>query len=258
MLHCLCYLCAHVPSQHPGTVSAVVAIPSTQLLMSTCWGGSTSITDLVSGAVAASLPSLPGGVLAAAACGSSLALAGADRAVLLFDLRNVQQPVCTTVSPLLHQTTTVSFSASGAAVAFGSVGGHIKAQPTNSLAQDQAVGTASVKSLTCHRLDKASGRCTQRGGVSFPVNALQWCPSSSAEPLLVSGGGDGSLTVWDTSQGRSTNQRENLGAAVTAAAWTPDGAHLLYATGEDGAQASTSDGVKQQQPAALHLMRAVQ
>ena len=199
---------------------------------------------------------MSGGVLGAAASGSALLLAGADRALHLYDLRSLQQPLSSTTSPLLHQTSAVALSASGEAVALASVAGHIKAQPLASLAQGGAT-TSSVKSLTCHRLDKSSGRCTQRGGVPFPVNALQWCPAAAREPLLASGGGDGSVVVWVTAQVRSVLQRENLGAAVTAVAWNPAGSHLLYAAGEDGAQSSSSDAPAAAAQATLRLMQVV-
>ncbi len=244
-------------SQHPGTVSACVSIPGQPLLLSTCWEGSAIFTDITSNRRAADVPSVPGGVLSASAAGSYVLLGGADRRVLLYDLRNLQQPVSETMSLLTHQTTCVALSATGQAAAVASVGGHIKVLPTNELPQGSNAPLSSVKSLTCHRLDVQSGKCTQRGGLPLPVNTLQWCPQPSREPLMVSGGGDGSLAVWDTSQGRSVLQREALGRAVTAAAWNAAGSHLLYATGEDGAQGSTAGAAQQQQqqqPVTIRLM----
>ena len=143
-----------------------------------------------------------------------LAIATADRAVNLYDLRNLKVPVREYTTPLLEKTSTsLCIFPDGKSFALGSIEGRVRIEYID----DAKKGFA----FRCHKVGAYD---------AYGVNAMA---VTDAHDAMATAGGDGSFAFWDKEKRTKLRQFERLSQPITACCFSRDGHIFAYATGYD-------------------------
>jgi cell cycle arrest protein BUB3 len=172
--------------------------------------------------------SLPGKPHALAASPSKLVVAMTARLVHIYDLPALAsaisssssdpvQPWQQRESSLKFLTRAVSCMPTDAGYATSSIEGRVAVEWFEDTAESQARKYA----FKCHR--QALPEDEGGGDVVYPVNALAFHPKYST---FASGGGDGTVALWDSQAKRRMRLYQNFPASVAALGFSPDGKYL--------------------------------
>jgi cell cycle arrest protein BUB3 len=142
-----------------------------------------------------------------------LVIAMAGRAVDIYDLRNMAEPIQRRESSLKFQTRTVRCMPNGEGYASSSIEGRVAVEFFDPSDESQARKYA----FKCHR------QVEDGVDVVYPVNALAFHPVYGT---FASGGGDGVVALWDAMAKRRLKQYARQGSGVAALAFSNDGRQL--------------------------------
>ena len=163
----------------------------------------------------------------------------ADKQVHMFDLNKGTQAVFRSMkSPLSKQVTCLSMVKHGQQPSFvmGSMEGRVSVRYF-----DANLDKSKKKfSMKAHRT-KQDGTTASDGTIIYPVHTVEFFTNAQFGSCFLTGGGDGSFSVWDKDRMSRPMHCPGLGLPVTASGFSPDGSMLAVALGNDwlkGAAAS--------------------
>ena len=239
-----------LPSPHTDGVRCVAYHASTQLVLSAGWDGLLCTYDPRSSQLLSQCR-LPSHIysLAVEPTTNTVAVAGSNQSIHLFDIRRPTAPTSTRRSTLLHQSRCLRIrpappAAQSNCFALSSVRGRVAidyfTEPAPPL---QPFG---FKAHTSAPSEAGSGKPT-----AHPVHAMAFHPLHSN--CLATGGGDGGVAVWDVDKRKRlcvwAGGRDRAELAVSSLSWSADGTRLALAAGygweygEDGATAGKRNGI---------------
>ncbi|OAA61856.1 nuclear pore complex protein [Niveomyces insectorum RCEF 264] len=177
--------------------------------------------------------SLPGKVHAVATSPTKVVVAMTARLVHIYDLPTVAaffadeanessdgssiQPWQQRESSLKFLTRAVACMPNDAGYATSSIEGRVAVE----WFEDSAASQARKYAFKCHR--QAAPEAEGGGDVVFPVNALAFHPRYGT---FASGGGDGTVALWDAEAKRRMKQYQKIPNSVWALAFSTDGRYL--------------------------------
>lgn len=139
-----------------------------------------------------------------------------DGTVVGYDLRQLDSPVFARPSTLGHQIRALKLVEGGDAMLIGSIEGRVAVE---NLGQQQQQQLAPKRyAFKCHRRDDWI----------FPVNAIAVPPSPSSS-VFATGGGDGTVCLWDSTLKKKLLQFPTLDTSCSALAFAPQGNVLAMA-----------------------------
>ncbi|EPZ36237.1 WD40 repeat-like protein [Rozella allomycis CSF55] len=136
-----------------------------------------------------------------------LVVGTAERNILIFNLSN-QSLVKNTVSPLKHQTRTISCFPDGKGYAVGSVEGRVGIE----------------------YFDEKNSKCHREGNNIFAVNSISFHPFYGT---FSTAGSDGAYAYWDKDSKSRLKTPTSVGNPITSTAFNRNGTIFAYATGYD-------------------------
>ena len=143
-----------------------------------------------------------------------LAIACADRQIMIFNLNNPMQPYKTIQSPLKWQTKVISCFPNAAGFAIGSIEGRVGIQ----YIEDK---DASLNfSFKCHRDDK----------MIYSVNSIAFHPVYGT---FSTSGSDGNFNFWDKDSKQRLKTFSNIGGPITASCFNRNGSIFAYSLSYD-------------------------
>ena len=247
-----------LPSPHTDGVRCVAYHASSQLLLSAGWDGLVCSFDPRSSQLLSSCQ-LPSHIysLAVEPHTSTVAVAGSNQSIHLFDIRNLTTPSSTRRSTLLHQSRCIRIRPATAAA------------PSNCFALSSIRGRVAIDYFSepqaplqpfgfkAHTTAAPSTAATGKP-TAHPVHAMAFHPLQSA--CLATSGGDGSVAVWDVdkrkrlcvwagSSASGSGSEGRAGLSVLSLSWSCDGRRLAMACGygwehgEAGLTAGKKDGI---------------
>ena len=163
--------------------------------------------------------SLPGKVYAMSLSGSLLCVACSSKAVLLYDINNLNAP-STYATRFNYGIRSVAMSSDLDTFVAGGLEAKIEVFSK----------TMDAKKF-CVRSHRDNSRL-------YSVNVLHFYPLDAG--VIVSGGADGSL-VWFDKHNRMKIQTFSYTEPITAAQFTADGRYFVFATGEDWSKGYVAD-----------------
>lgn len=169
--------------------------------------------------------SLPGKPQALAISPSKVVVAMTGRIINIYDLDSIVQlfasggtdlkPWQQRESSLRYLTRAVSCMPNDAGYATSSIEGRVAVEWFEDTAESQARKYA----FKCHRQPAPDGD----GDIVYPVNALAFHPIHGT---FASGGGDGTVALWDAEAKRRLKQYQKSSNSVAALAFSDDGKYL--------------------------------
>ncbi|KAJ9149048.1 Mitotic checkpoint protein BUB3.2 [Pleurostoma richardsiae] len=225
-----------VMSKHTQPVRCVVYSPEHSILVSASWDSTLHFHNTASPSSKPIVVSLPGKPHAMAASPSKVVVAMTARLVHIFDLPTVAKhfdsspangapgPDHPVVKPwqqressLKFLTRAVSCMPNDAGYATSSIEGRVAVE----WFEDSAESQARKYAFKCHR--QAAPDDEGGGDVVYPVNALAFHPLYGT---FASGGGDGTVALWDAEAKRRMKQYQKFPHSVASAAFSRDGKYL--------------------------------
>ncbi|KAK4134113.1 WD40 repeat-like protein [Trichocladium antarcticum] len=217
-----------VLSKHSEPVRCVVYSAQHSLLISASWDSTLHIHNTSAPALPILTIPLPGKPHALAASPSKLVVAMTARLVHIYDLPTLStalatqpptppQPWQQRESSLKFLTRAVSCMPSDAGYATSSIEGRVAVE----WFEDSAASQARKYAFKCHR--QAAPEDEGGGDVVYPVNALAFHPVYGT---FASGGGDGTVALWDAEAKRRMRQYQRFPESVAALAFSGDGKYL--------------------------------
>ncbi|KAK3323640.1 WD40-repeat-containing domain protein [Cercophora scortea] len=217
-----------VLSKHNEPVRCVVYSPEHSILISASWDNTLHIHNTTAPSTPPLTIQLPGKPHALAASPSKVVVAMTARLVHIYDLPTIATALSTSSSSpippwqqressLKFLTRTVSCMPNDAGYATSSIEGRVAVEWFEDTAESQARKYA----FKCHRQvapDEEGG-----GDVVYPVNALAFHPVFGT---FASGGGDGTVALWDAEAKRRMRQYQKFPDSVAALAFSRDGKYL--------------------------------
>ncbi|KAK3352960.1 WD40-repeat-containing domain protein [Lasiosphaeria hispida] len=216
-------------SKHNEAVRCVVYSPKQSILISASWDSTLHIhsTDPSSSQQHLTIQ-LPGKPHALAASPSKVVVAMTARLVHIYDLPTIATALASssaaTISPwqqressLKFLTRAVSCMPNDAGYATSSIEGRVAVEWFEDTAESQARKYA----FKCHRQalpDDEGG-----GDIVYPVNALAFHP---VHGTFASGGGDGTVALWDAEAKRRMRQYQKFPDSVAAVGFSSNGKYL--------------------------------
>ncbi|KAL6862810.1 mitotic spindle checkpoint protein Bub3 [Amphichorda felina] len=168
---------------------------------------------------------LPGKPHALAASPSKVVVAMTGRIINIYDLKDIQalfstgstelKPWQQRESSLRYLTRAVACMPTDAGYATSSIEGRVAVEWFEDTAESQARKYA----FKCHRQAAPDGD----GDIVYPVNALVFHP---VHGTFASGGGDGTVALWDAEAKRRLKQYQRFPNNVAALAFSGDGKYL--------------------------------
>ncbi|ROW05465.1 hypothetical protein VSDG_00018 [Cytospora chrysosperma] len=220
-----------VMSEHSQPVRCVVFSPEHQLLISASWDSTLHIHDTSAAPGTAPVAvALPGKPHAMAASPTKVVVAMTARLVHIFDLPGVRAHVASGApagaikpwqqreSSLKFLTRAVACMPNDAGYATSSIEGRVAVE----WFEDSAESQARKYAFKCHR--QPAPEEEGGGDVVFPVNALAFHPVYGK--TFASGGGDGTVALWDAEAKRRMKQYQNFGNNVASASFSRNGKYL--------------------------------
>ncbi|KAK4448074.1 mitotic checkpoint protein BUB3.2 [Podospora aff. communis PSN243] len=216
-----------VLSKHSQAVRCVVFSPEHSILISVSWDNTLHIHNPSSSDPPLTIQ-LPGKPHAMAASPSKVVVAMTARLVHIYDLPTIAaalksgstssiQPWQQRESSLKFLTRAVACMPNDAGYATSSIEGRVAVEWFEDTAESQARKYA----FKCHR--QAAPEEEGGGDIVYPVNALTFHPVYGT---FASGGGDGTVALWDAEAKRRMRQYQKFPDSVAALAFSKDGKYL--------------------------------
>ncbi|POR31450.1 Mitotic checkpoint protein BUB3.2 [Tolypocladium paradoxum] len=225
-------------SKHEAPVRCVVYSPEHGILVSASWDCSLNIHNLKDPSSEAIKIPLPGKPHALAASPSKVVVAMTGRIINIYDLNAMTElfasggkelkPWQQRESSLRFLTRAVACMPDDAGYATSSIEGRVAVEWFEDTAESQARKFA----FKCHRQPAPDGD----GDIVYPVNALAF---HAVHGTFASGGGDGTVALWDAVAKRRLKQYQKFPNNVAALSFSNDGKYLAigvcpgFETGQD-------------------------
>lgn len=224
-------------STHKAGVRNVAYSTSLDLLVSSSWDSTLHIHSLSTPGQAPAIVALPSKPFSISLTSDKLVVGMANRLVDIYDLKSLSQlspssgkpqqiePLQRRESSMKFMTRAVACMPSEAGYASSSIEGRVSVEWFDPSEESQAKKFA----FKCHR-ETVDGI-----DVVYPVNALAYHPIHKA--TFASGGGDGSVALWDGATKRRIRQYQKFAASISSLSFSPNGKFLAvgYSPGfEDG------------------------
>ncbi|AEO66675.1 uncharacterized protein THITE_54770 [Thermothielavioides terrestris NRRL 8126] len=219
-----------VVSKHSAAVRCVVYSSEHSILISASWDSTLHVHNTANPSQPPLAIPLPGKPHAVAASPSKVVVAMTARLVHIYDLPTLasalaspQQPPPTPQpwqqreSSLKFLTRAVACMPNDAGYATSSIEGRVAVE----WFEDSAESQARKYAFKCHR--QAAPEEEGGGDVVYPVNALVFHP---VHGTFASGGGDGTVALWDAEAKRRMRQYQRFPDGVAALAFSADGRYL--------------------------------
>ncbi|KAK4174179.1 putative mitotic checkpoint protein BUB3, partial [Triangularia setosa] len=210
-------------SKHSEPVRCVVYSPSHSLLISASWDNTLHVHNLSSSPSEPLVIPLPGKPHALSSSPTKLVVAMTARLVHIYDLptlassTTLPSPWQTRESSLKFLTRAVACMPNDAGYATSSIEGRVAVEWFEDTPESQARKYA----FKCHR--QAAPEEEGGGDIVYPVNALAFHPVYGT---FASGGGDGTVALWDAEAKRRMRQYQKFPEAVAALGFSGDGKYL--------------------------------
>ncbi|PHH92277.1 hypothetical protein CDD83_8091 [Cordyceps sp. RAO-2017] len=212
-------------SKHEAPVRCVVYSPEHGILVSASWDCSLHIHNLKDGSGEPVKVPLPGKPHALAAGPSKVVVAMTGRMIHIYDLAAMVdmfaggekelKPWQQRESSLRFLTRAVSCMPNDAGYATSSIEGRVAVEWFEDTDESQARKFA----FKCHRKPAPDGD----GDVVYPVNALAF---HAVHGTFASGGGDGTVALWDAVSKRRLKQYHKFPSSIAALCYSRDGKYL--------------------------------
>ncbi|GAO15692.1 hypothetical protein UVI_02018950 [Ustilaginoidea virens] len=214
-----------VLSKHAAPVRRVVYSKHHNILVSASWDCTLNLHDLSSPTSAPIRVALPAKPHAVSASPTKVVVAMTGRIIHIYDLDAMARlfasgatdlkPWQQRESSLRYLTRAVACMPNDAGYATSSIEGRVAVEWFEDTAESQARKYA----FKCHRQPAPDGD----GDVVYPVNALAFHP---VHGTFASGGGDGTVALWDAEAKRRLKQYQKFSNSVAALAFSDDGKYL--------------------------------
>jgi len=212
-------------SKHAAPVRCVAYSKSHGVLVSASWDCSLNLHNIRDPSSTPIRVPLPGKPHALAASPSKIVVAMTGRIINIYDLRAIQnlfasggseiKPWQQRESSLRYLTRAVACMPTDAGYATSSIEGRVAVEWFEDTAESQARKYA----FKCHRQAAPDGD----GDIVYPVNALVFHP---VHGTFASGGGDGTVALWDAEAKRRLKQYQRFPNSVAALDFSGDGKYL--------------------------------
>ncbi|KAJ1550345.1 mitotic spindle checkpoint protein Bub3 [Nowakowskiella sp. JEL0078] len=167
---------------------------------------------------------------------NKLVVAMAERHVFIYDIRNMNEPLQRRESSLKYMTRTVRCMPNGDGYAISSVEGRVAVEYFDS----SSVIQAKKYAFKCHRQ-----KLNDIENV-YPVNALAFHPTFGT---FVSGGGDGTVSIWDGVNKKRNKQYPKFPTSISSLAFSCDGKQLAI-----GSSYNYEEGEKDHPPDSIFIL----
>lgn len=203
---------------HTAPVSCMATNTEHRVLFTGGWDGVVNAWDERAGGNgsnggAQALDAQGGKVYSVSTQAHTLVAATSAKRLLLWDVRQLAQPVVVRESPLRTQLRAVALSPGGDFLALGSTEARIAVEHLGTVEQ----GAKKSYAFKCHRRDN----------VAYPVNALAFHPGVSG--TFFSGGCDGVVNSWDGPNKKRVAQLPTYPTSISALSFSHDGGLLAIA-----------------------------
>jgi cell cycle arrest protein BUB3 len=216
-------------SKHSAPVRSVVYSASHGILVSASWDCSLNIHNLKDPSSSPISVALPGKPQAVAVSKTKVVVAMAGRIINIYELDAMQgmfssgatelKPWQQRESSLRYLTRAIACMPTDAGYSTSSIEGRVAVEWFEDTAESQARKYA----FKCHRQADPEGD----GDIVYPVNALTFHP---VHGTFASGGGDGTVALWDAEAKRRLKQYQKFPNNVAALAFSCDGKYLAIGT----------------------------
>ncbi|PNH40493.1 hypothetical protein VD0004_g6486 [Verticillium dahliae] len=218
-------------AKHSAPVRCVVYSPEQSLLITASWDQTLQIHNTKDPSAPNLTISLPGKPHALSASPSKLVVAMTARLVHIYDLTPIPalfsassppkiKPWQQRESSLKFLTRAVSCMPNDAGYATSSIEGRVAVE----WFEDSPESQARKYAFKCHRqAAPADENGAGAGDIVYPVNALAFHPVYGT---FASGGGDGTVALWDAEAKRRMKQYQKFPDSVAALAFSSDGKYL--------------------------------
>ncbi|KAK3294643.1 WD40-repeat-containing domain protein [Chaetomium fimeti] len=220
--------------KHTAPVRCVVYSPQHSLLVSASWDSTLQVRSTTDASQPPLTIPLPGKPHALAASPSKVVVAMTARLVHIYDLPTLAsalsssnpqaapppQPWQQRESSLKFLTRAVACMPNDAGYSTSSIEGRVAVE----WFEDSAESQARKYAFKCHR--QAAPEDEGGGDVVYPVNALAFHPLYGT---FASGGGDGTVALWDAEAKRRMRQYQKFPESVAALSFSGDGRFLAIA-----------------------------
>lgn len=211
----------------------VVYSPDHQILVSASWDSTLHFHNLAAPGSPPAIYTLPGKPHAMSASPTKVVVAMTARLVHIFDLPTIAAQLSSSSggggdivietwqkreSSLKFLTRAVACMPNDAGYATSSIEGRVAVE----WFEDSAESQARKYAFKCHR--QANAEEDGGGDVVFPVNALVFHPVFGK--TFASGGGDGTVALWDAEAKRRMKQYQNFGNSVASLAFSKNGKYM--------------------------------
>lgn len=219
-----------VMSEHNKPVRCVVYSREHQILVSASWDSTLHFHNTADPSSPPVTVALPGKPHAMAASPSKVVVAMTARLVHIFDLPTVAKQLAAgsggadikpwqqRESSLKFLTRAVACMPNDAGYATSSIEGRVAVE----WFEDSAESQARKYAFKCHR--QAAPEEEGGGDVVFPVNSLTFHPVYGK--TFASGGGDGTVALWDAEAKRRMKQYQNFGNSVASLGFSRNGKYV--------------------------------
>ncbi|OLL22057.1 Mitotic checkpoint protein BUB3 [Neolecta irregularis DAH-3] len=204
---------------HDDAVRRVLYNSDSSLLISGSWDKSLKLYDSKSGNSAGDI-CLPEKVYTMATVNTKVIVGMANRKVYIFDTRNFKMPLQKRESSLKFMTRTIECMPNGEGYISTSVEGRVAVEFFDPSPDVQAKKYA----FKCHR------QTAGEQDIVYPVNAIAFHPKFHT---FLSGGGDGTVSVWDYVARKRMRQLANFDISIAALGYSHDGRLLAYGLSSD-------------------------
>ncbi|KAK4236258.1 hypothetical protein C8A03DRAFT_45728 [Achaetomium macrosporum] len=219
-----------VMSRHSEAVRCVVYSAEHSLLISASWDSTLHVHNTANPSQPPMTIQLPGKPHAVAASPTKVVVAMTARLVHIYDLPTLASALSSSSQPaqppqtwqqressLKFLTRAVACMPNDAGYATSSIEGRVAVE----WFEDSAESQARKYAFKCHR--QAAPEEEGGGDVVYPVNALAFHPVYGT---FASGGGDGTVALWDAEAKRRMRQYQKFPDSVAALAFSLDGKYL--------------------------------
>eukprot|EP01117_Protostelium_nocturnum_P004846 TRINITY_DN1757_c0_g1_i1.p1 TRINITY_DN1757_c0_g1~~TRINITY_DN1757_c0_g1_i1.p1 ORF type:complete len:329 (+),score=101.50 TRINITY_DN1757_c0_g1_i1:1147-2133(+) len=206
-----------VLGQHEKTIRCVEFSSTTNTLYSGSWDATVKQWDPRQKSALVDTYNVEDRVFTMSLNSEKLVVGTANRQILIFDLRNMSEPLQKRESSLKYQTRTVSCNPNGSGYVLGSIEGRVAVEYFDPQPEIQSKKYA----FKCHR------QMVNGIDVVYPVNAISFNPVYGT---FATGGSDGLVCVWDGENRKRLSQYARYPTGVSALAFSEDGTMLAVAS----------------------------
>eukprot|EP01029_Cantina_marsupialis_P000102 TRINITY_DN1010_c1_g2_i2.p2 TRINITY_DN1010_c1_g2~~TRINITY_DN1010_c1_g2_i2.p2 ORF type:complete len:302 (+),score=53.79 TRINITY_DN1010_c1_g2_i2:1310-2215(+) len=200
---------------HDNAIKCMEFAADLNLLFSGSWDSTVKTWDCRAASHLCSTTILPNKCLSMTKTDTKLIVATADRHILIYDFRNMDEPEQRRVSSLAHQTRCVKAFPDGRGFAMSSIEGRVAIEYVDTSSDVQSMKYA----FKCHR--------SADGTTAFPVNTMAFHPTHGT---FATGGCDGKINVWDPYHKRRLKQFHKYPTSIASLAFNYDGSLLAVAS----------------------------